>query len=314
MRFGIAASASGSLYCQETTVVDVEQFRFEFRVDDNKRLEAVCISAKVPSELEKDFAWVVHPGEGGSLLHLTLGGNSEFREDLVTQLQVVESHLAFASGGALLSLDWDTPKEELWPEAEGQEASSAAYSVSRVRGYRPTQVKMGKEQIRSILVSARRVPELVIPKAFFREGLNYQNRFQYAQAFYSFYFIIEGFFAGGKFREREVLREFAKSAQLEAIAEDTIRNMAGLERHAERLHGLFVSMKLPETPRGLLKLLFRVRGNLHHYSPVSSTKHATPFNQYEFETVTLLAMYMAARAIAVRDDPGMPFAPMSTPN
>jgi hypothetical protein len=47
--------------------------------------------------------------------------------------------------------------------------------------------------------------------AFCREGISDINTFRYITAFFSFYFVIEGLYANGKWRLNEVTAEYLKS-------------------------------------------------------------------------------------------------------
>ena len=56
-----------------------------------------------------------------------------------------------------------------------------------------------------------------------RGRINRRHRFEFLDAFYNFYFIIEDCFSGGKTSEKEVLKEFGKSEEFQKILESTHR-------------------------------------------------------------------------------------------
>jgi len=57
----------------------------------------------------------------------------------------------------------------------------------------------------------------------------------------------------------------------------------------------------PNNKFGLQKLLFKIRGRLHHYPQRSSKTVGTPFNQKEIETIALICGYIACLAIGYRE-------------
>ena len=69
--------------------------------------------------------------------------------------------------------------------------------------------------------------------------------------------------------------------------------------HIPAIESFFIQVRCPMTAAGLPRFLFRMRGNLHHYSRRSS-QHANPLKQATFEPIALLAMDLARRAIMFR--------------
>jgi hypothetical protein len=51
---------------------------------------------------------------------------------------------------------------------------------------------------------------------------------------------------------------------------------------------------------GIIELLLKVRGRLHHYSGRSSKHQGTPFDHEDFESVAFMTMGLAVRCILQR--------------
>jgi len=124
--------------------------------------------------------------------------------------------------------------------------------------------------------------------------------FRYVQAFYSFYFVIEGLFAGGKTGEKAVLKEFSKSMEFSQIAKDQLESIFKEPRHRASLKKLFAEEGCSTDAPGLQQFLYKIRGNLHHYARRSPKTRGTPFNQKEYESIALLTMLIATAVIANR--------------
>jgi hypothetical protein len=51
------------------------------------------------------------------------------------------------------------------------------------------------------------------------------------------------------------------------------------------------------TTEGLIKLLVKKRGELHHFSIKSSKQQGTPFNNLDYKTITFIALDLAGRSL-----------------
>ncbi len=139
---------------------------------------------------------------------------------------------------------------------------------------------------------------LTVPIAFWREGGNQMDDKNYVQAFYSYFFVIEDLYADGKTGERPVLKAFSESEEFCRICVSTLPRFFGKgDEHESALRRFFEAEGCQADRFGLQKFLFRMRGNLHHYFGKSPRPHPTPFNQQQFHSVALLALFIATLAI-----------------
>ena len=84
------------------------------------------------------------------------------------------------------------------------------------------------------------------------------------------------------------------------LADDSLKKIFKDHRHRSNLEALFKEFKCDISPTGLQELLFEVRGALHHYYGRSTKRKGTPFNQREFESISLLVMELCTVAIYYR--------------
>ncbi len=301
MQYKIVAEVVGNLFIPDNVCFEFRGYEFDFISDDKGRLKSIGISKKVPDDRVEKFKSTFGPGKGQSVGTINIGGDIETHEELVDQLQMLESALAFSSKAALERINWDAPEQEYIPETPDDEQLIAIRSFRYSRQYPKSKSLLQPDFIKKLVEYAPKYDELRVAKAFWREGMVFFNRFQYVQAFYQFYFVIEDFFASGKSGKKQVLSEFHKSSEFEELCNKTLIELFKTEKHRENLKRFFEECNCEPTHIGLQELLFEMRGALHHFSSGSSRPKGTPFNQKEFESISLLSMYLVTLAIGYRE-------------
>lgn len=305
MRYCVTAKVDGDILLSEPGSIKRGDFLFDFRLNSDHKLSEIAVSVGVPKEKLTAMASSFEPGEGDIKLKLNIGGDRELYDRLISELQLLESDLSFATLGALRKIYWDNPSSiEFIAETEDDTDIPTITSFSFHKGYPQTRALLSRETINGMIIEASQSLQLRLAKAFWREGLEYHNQFKYIQAFYSFYFVIEDFYAGGKSSETEVIKQFSRSSELQNIAQQGLSSLLEDKRHRQNLLGFFEDEGLEPNVDSLPKLLFRVRGKLHHYYSKSSKLQGTPFNQADFESLALLVMYIATDTIQ-KHDPGL---------
>jgi hypothetical protein len=138
--------------------------------------------------------------------------------------------------------------------------------------------------------------------SFYREGMNEYRLGRYINAFFSFYFIIEGLFANGKSRTNEVIAEYSTSAVLGSFV-DTIINRVGSNNNEDegmtkgQLDAELQTRSQPFTSEGLVRLIVKKRGELHHFSIGSSRQQGTPLNNVDYKAITFVVHELAANSL-----------------
>jgi len=138
--------------------------------------------------------------------------DEELRKELIADLRFTESALCMYGVHAL---DWRCVKVTLVPESreedEGLQVSSTQLAFKYDETPKPLQTHLLRDCFRP----------LTVPLSFFREGEVLFRDFRYASSFRSYYYILEGFFAGGTHRNQE--RAFKKRKQLI----ESVRRLSG---------------------------------------------------------------------------------------
>lgn len=292
MRYQVTATVSGNLYIDKPFSKERDGILFEFLVDEKSCLTAISVSLQVSPAKIRDFTnslnWIK-----ASIPVIEININKELHDRLISELQALEVSLAFPSMGALNGIDWQNIKYKYLPESPDEDKFLLFEEFSIERVYQRPSIRLSTMDLEDIVNSLPEYAYLSVPKAFLKEGYNYYSISQYVMSYYHFYFVIEEFYAKGKTGMQSVLSEFAKSKEYEEIAGVVLKETLQIDEHRVSLLGFFSEESCNETPQGLQKLLFHIRGNLHHYYSKSPKTRGTPFNQEEYRTPALVAMQIA---------------------
>lgn len=149
--------------------------------------------------------------------HFKGSGGVKIREELETELKQIESTL-----GVFFHINrirWEHATSIAIPETLEEEAQTQ-WNNLRIRpdSVEPPVREPTVEDFTASLHMGYHARELATIMSFFREGDSDLKILRYISAFYSFYFVLEGLYANGKFGNKEVRAEFKKSTVLtEAI-------------------------------------------------------------------------------------------------
>src|SRR3989304_4292555 len=135
MRYALKAAVRGTVHIGQSISLDADEFQIRLDAHPSGLLKSVFISLQVPPDKVAAMSSSVSPGRGEAIVSLKIGGDRDLRSKLVTQLQILESHLGFVTGGALASIDWTNPDEEFIPETEEDQGNVPISSVSYERAY-----------------------------------------------------------------------------------------------------------------------------------------------------------------------------------
>ncbi len=297
MRYALRADIEGKLKIGTYLLVGPDGLSYELHTDEQGWLTHVRVGARV---VPAEFAASVVPEPAGNHVRVEIKHNPKIKAQLLKALQALESELSFAAQGALQRLRWDRVTEERIPETDEERSLVSVPEVGLASDYPPREVSLSPEEIRTAIEDGCFFPELTLPKAFLREGMNEFSNFRYIQAFYNFFFVIEGFYSQGKSAEKEVLKAFASSPELTHVTEWAFDQSCQDERHKANLLGHLQEEHCQQNPAGIQKMILRARGRLHHFPGSGRRRGVTPFSQAEFESVSWLLMRIASYSVFLR--------------
>ncbi len=274
------------------TIGDSEYF---FIIGENGFVSKMKIIAKVPNP-EKFYSVIdtsVKP------ISFTINSDKEFYEKILDEFKHLESSMSFSYH--IKKISWEEPKVTIIPENDEEKEKIQIYSRQFTSGFPDIEHDISLEELKSHIESLPKYKELTFVKSFYREGMNEYNSLRYINAFYNFYFILEGIYGNGKTRNKDIEKEFLKSDEFKTQMQRFIdTQILTSKEHLKSVKEMLDIHKKDLTVEGLTSLLVLTRGRLHHYVKKSSLPQTTPFNQKDYHSISFIAMGMALIAILLR--------------
>jgi hypothetical protein len=299
MKYSLECGIDGKVMICGTIQVAKGTKDFILTPDQQGWLSSIKIIMKV-AEPQK-FHPRIEPGNGQVKAKIIIKRDPVLRQELIREFQELESILSFDTSGALKSIRWDEPKEEFIPETDEEKARVSVSGFRFKKEYADYHTRLDEQTFEQIVQSKYLYVSLVVPKAFYREGINEFRLRRYINAFYNFYFVLEDLYGQGKTRNKDVISAFKNSTEFKESLEWVIKNHIDRhERHRANIQKFCAEEKVAYDVGGLIELLQKVRGNLHHYSTKNSKRVGSPFNHEDFESIAFLTMGLALRAIIQR--------------
>jgi hypothetical protein len=305
MRFRLRAAVEGELRFNEPigpgyALLGEDGLAYEFFTGPDVHLITfVAVSQQVPAET---FRTSMTPGGKGDI-DFTVKADVDLQiyDALRAALQRLESHLSFMAPG-LRRIRWDRPFEDRMPETPDEAAELAVASLGVHRQRIPPSGAIRLTDVQQLLSTKLTLLEpLVSFRAFDREGANEYQDFRWIQAFYMYFFVIEGMYAEGKSGIRQVLDLFSRSSELAEATSRAMKQVEPHQRHWPSLQRFLAEEGCSWDVAGVQRLLYLIRGRLHHYADASSRKQATPFSGDHFECVAYLAQAVSTNALLLRE-------------
>jgi hypothetical protein len=215
-------------------------------------------------------------------------------------LQYLESELSFYAN--LKKIYWEIPNITVIPENDEDKNVANVLSVELTeKRYPDPKIKLTLDVFENMVLNKKTYDFLTIPKSFFREGEREFKSFRYINAFYNYYFILEDLYGKGKTRNYAIEENFKKSLTFRNHIDWIINN--GLKgKHKTNIQTLLSEENKSYDVDGLIELIVKVRGNLHHFSSKSSKHKGTPFNHQHFESMALLLGCLSKMCIMQKID------------
>lgn len=224
---------------------------------------------------------------------------SSFHDDIIELAKHIESLGSFWF--SIRKINWEEPEIIFIPENEEEKRIIEKRGVNNFKSfqkYRPSLIEMNPRVLKEVIENQEMYEHLVIPLSFYREGRNEYIQKRYINAFYNFYFFLEDLYGNGKTKNKQIREEFLKSRHLTYAVKQTIREFKEGPRknHIENLKKFLKLENCSLDLEGVIFLIVKVRGNLHHFSQKSSKKMGHPFNQKDFETMAFLLMSLCLKS------------------
>jgi hypothetical protein len=283
------------------TTVEHDRKRFIFYVNNETNF---IKQIRVITEVDDPEQYYFY--EGVSPQERRLGENYNYelhiKDELVRDLQRIESILALS--GNLKRVNWQKSTLEYYPETEAEhnrvQLMPPWFFLWEFQPDDPTELSV--DNLVRMVSATDVLKPLIVPMAFYREGRNEYRVGRYIGAFFNFYFVIEGLFGNGQWRTDDVIRELLKSPVFTTFVQQLLDKVAKNGDLAEGLTKAQLEQELKSrgqdyTPEGLIKLVVKKRGELHHFSVGSTKQQGTPFNNLDYKIITFISLDLAGKSI-----------------
>jgi hypothetical protein len=127
--------------------------------------------------------------------------------------------------------------------------------------------------------------------SFWREGESDWVAGEFINAFFNYYFVLEGLYGNRKTKNRQIEAEMLKSPGLLAQIED-FTNGDHPVQHLQQLARMLGVTDAP-TASGLVNLLVSTRGTLHHFQNDPKRDQVSPLVHDKYEGIAYLARRLA---------------------
>jgi hypothetical protein len=294
MRISVECDVVGKIQIGKEIKLVSDSKEYILKPDNSGWLKTIVIikAAKRPDKYSRRVE------RGFDSVGSTIRINSDIEEhfELQREFQELESLLSFETHGSLKSIAWDSPMEVWIPETYEEQERIRISGLKMTKEPPDLTKRLSLEQFSQIIKTKNYYTSLIIPKAFFKECLNEFYSKRYINAFYNSYFILEDIYGKGKTRNREIADAFKRSKVFNEILQRMITKISE-NNYEKNIRKLCSEEEVEFNAEGLINLIWKVRGNLHHYSSKSSKHLGTPFSHENFESIAFLTLGLAYHTI-----------------
>lgn len=294
MKFSLECKVESKIGLANKIEIERGDRKYIFCPDNNGTLTRIKIVSGVRKS-EKFYSEIEYRPNERVKHHMVVNRDKELYESMIRDFQELESILAF--DGNLTRIMWDEPKDEVICENQEEREKVRVFSTHSRKEYPDPIKKVNEDVLRNMISTKEKYVSLAIPKAFWREGNNDFKSFRYINAFFNFYFILEGLYGNRKTKNYAVEREFKKSKEFNEFVEWMIDHLRKAPRHLKKVNEMLKYRSKNLDVDGIIHLVVATRGDLHHFADDPNKTRGTPFNHKEFESIAWVALGLAIRAI-----------------
>jgi hypothetical protein len=234
------------------------------------------------------------PNQSPWMVHANV--DSDLYRDIIADIQCLESALALSF--PVENIGWGATTMNIIHEEGDPPLPEGWEPISNIRVSRPEPEpkQVDRQFFLAIALLSPQYRPIVVPLSFWREGQNEMNEHKFINAFYNFYFVIEGLYGKGKTKNYQTLEEFKKSKELREYLDEFLKMKHPIQ-YFEQIRTILAEMKKKPDAEGLIHALVKIRGELHHFTNRQSKNAGSPLTHDNYEAVADLAKFLAHRAL-----------------
>jgi hypothetical protein len=296
LKYSIECQVLSNILINKTiSFVEVEK-EYVFTPNEKGILNKVKI-VKTISNPDKFYSEIKDTNRKNVPHEIILNEDPLIREEIILDFQYLEAHLGFIAN--LTRIFWNEPSIEWIPETDEERNRLKVFSAHFTRGFSNQPTELNINVFKSIIKTKSYKDNLIILMSFYREGKVFFDRFEFINAFYDFYFILEDMFGKESWRNWEIENNFKSSIELqETIKWVLFQLIDSSEEHKKEITALLKQKNLQYDVEGIIVLLVEMRGHLHHFSRRSTVKQKpNPLVQQNYGSLAFLTMAIAMQSI-----------------
>jgi hypothetical protein len=271
---------------------------FLINVNHEGLVNGIKVTADVPDPLK--FRWGLEPvpePRSPSVAPFNVHANydQELYSSIVSDLQCLEATLGLMFG--LRKVHWEHPTISVIFEAEAENHAGLA-GLSSVKAGRgdPKPIKPDPQAFAAFAALSFNYRSIVVAQSFWRQGESDLDEGKFINAFFNYYFALEGLYGNGKTKNYQVLEEFKRSAELRESIERHLSEKQPMQ-FIYQVKAMLDRRKKGPDADGLLSLLVWTRGDLHHFANNPNKVGGSPLSHEGYEGIAMLARYLSRRGL-----------------
>lgn len=282
MKLKIHCEVDSESFIGQETQIDRPDRTYIFHSNEKGLLNKITIIGDVPRP-EEFYSEI----RGHTFI---IGKDDEFYNSLIREFQGIESLMSPLFG--MRKVYWENAEYSVIPETEEEELKTKIIGWNTKRKNEPDIVHVSESQLGVILDDRVKCEKLIDPLSFYREGkLDLESR-RYINAYYNFYFVLEGLYGNQKTKNKDIAQEFKNSKGLTKAVDIAVNKILDAKLK-QSISDLVTQKKRQFDVEGIIDLLVLTRGELHHFTNNPKRLQATPFNHEKFQDITHFIMVIA---------------------
>lgn len=282
----------------EEAIMEFDDKRYVFSPNEDGYLAKISITATAPKPERCTSGF---KDEGKTIFFNT---DSEFNETLIKEFQYFEGILSLI--GNLKRIRWQSAWIEYIPETEEEKEQAKLTKFRWEKKLPDDDVEVPAKSLAQMVLRKDTHDLLNVYLSFYREGLNEYKSFRFINAFFNFYFILEGVYGNNEWRNFEVREAFKNSPDFSVFLQEVIDNdISKSKEMQDDVSAMLNSLKdrygnpLNKSMDidGLTHLIVDTRGTLHHYSDDPNRQQNTPFNHESFQSITTVMLILSDKTL-----------------
>lgn len=235
MRFRLECEVESKTLITDLLEINKGDRTYFFYPNDDGLIGKLAIEARV-EDPEKFYSTVTEtPEDPVSKATIEIHTDNNLYESIEGEFREFESLLALLYN--FKRVNWQSVRHSVICETDEERQKTQVFGLSLGKAFPDEPIKIDKQDLRDLIDIKDRYSSMIIPLAFFREGRNEYIDQKFINAFFNFYFILEGIFGNGKTKNKDVAREFKNSVRLRGFTQKAIDEFIRPEpKHLNRLN------------------------------------------------------------------------------